>query len=95
VIAIEVKLKVKLRLRGIFVYVQFESHLSFSKLSKGSVREVYKVFAGQLKLDLNLLTSVNSELVIVLPKMQYHDGEPLVFSKDRRFCRYSYYYPRS
>jgi hypothetical protein len=46
VIAIEVELKVELRLRGIFVYVQLESHLSFSKLSKGGVREVYKVFAS-------------------------------------------------
>jgi hypothetical protein len=95
VIAIEVELKVELRLEGIFVYVQFESYLSFSKLLKGSVREVYEVFASQLKLDLNLPTSVNGELVMVLPKMQHHDGEPLVFSKDRRFCRYSYCCPCS
>jgi hypothetical protein len=69
VIAIEVELKVELRLKGIFVYIQFQSYLSFSKLSKGGVREVYKVFASQLKLDLVLPTSVNSELAIVLPKM--------------------------
>jgi hypothetical protein len=91
-IAIKVELKVKLGLKGIFVYIQLESYLSFSKLSKGSVREVHKVFTSQL--ELNLPTLVNSELVIVLPKMQHHDREPPVFSKDRRFCRHSYCCPR-